>query len=71
MPNDKPTPDWIQAERQAHTLAALIDAAADDLVRSGPVPPDELQQCIAALEAEWADERAGRTEGGGADQRRA
>jgi hypothetical protein len=54
MPNDKPIADWTEAERQARALAALIDAAADDLAHNGPVPPAELQKRLDALEVEWA-----------------
>jgi hypothetical protein len=56
MPDDRPTSDWTEAERQARELAAMIDAAADDLERNGPVPPDGLRRRLAALEAEWAGE---------------
>jgi len=56
MPDDRPTSDWTEAERQAQEVAALIDAAADDLDRNGPVSPDELRRCLEALEAEWAGE---------------
>lgn len=62
MPNDKPTPDWTEAERQAQTLAALLDEAAEDLARNGLVRPAELRQRLNALEAEWADERPNRAE---------
>jgi hypothetical protein len=62
MPNDKPTTDWTEAERQAQALAALIDEAAEDLARNGPVSPVELRQRLEALEAEWADERPRRAE---------
>ena len=54
MPNDNPTAGRTEAERQAQALAVLIDAAADDLARNGPVTPDELRQRLGALEAEWA-----------------
>jgi hypothetical protein len=67
MPNDKPTTDWTEAERQAQTLAATIDEAADALARNGPVPPAELRRRPDALEAERADgppRRAKRTEAG-------
>jgi hypothetical protein len=56
MPDDRTTSDWTEAERQAHELAALIDAAGDDLDHNGPVPPDELRRRLEALEAEWAGE---------------
>jgi hypothetical protein len=56
MPDDRPTADRTEAERQAQELAALIDAAADDLEHNGPVPPDELRRRLEALEAEWAGE---------------
>lgn len=56
MPDDRPASDWTEAERQARDLAALIDAAADDLERNGPVSPDKLRQRLEALEAEWAGE---------------
>jgi hypothetical protein len=56
MPDDVATSDWSDAERQAGELAALIDAAADDLDRNGPVSPDELRRRLEALEVEWAGE---------------
>jgi hypothetical protein len=56
MPDDRPTSDWTEAERQAQELAALIDAAGDDLARNGPVSPEELRRRLEALEAEWAGE---------------
>jgi hypothetical protein len=56
MPDDRPTSDRTEAERQAQELAALIDAAGDDLQHNGPVPPDELRRRLEALEAEWAGE---------------
>ena len=55
MPNDKPITRWTETARQGQTLAALVDAAAVDLVRNGPVPPDELRRRLEALEAEWAE----------------
>lgn len=54
MPDDRPTSDWTEAERQARELAALIDAATDDLERNGSVSPDELRRHLEALEAELA-----------------
>jgi hypothetical protein len=57
MSDDRPMPDVTEVERQACTLAALLDAAAGELERDGPVPPTELQRRLAALEAEWAGER--------------
>jgi hypothetical protein len=56
MPNDRPTSDWTEAERQAQELGALIDAAGDDLARNCPVSPEELRRRLEALEAEWAGE---------------
>ena len=56
MPDDRPTSDWTEAERQAQELAALIDAAGDDLARNGPVSSEELRRRLEALEAEWAGE---------------
>jgi hypothetical protein len=56
MPDDRPASDWTEAERQAQELAALIDAAGDDLARNGPVSPEELRRRLEALEAEWAGE---------------
>ena len=56
MPDDRPTSDWTEAERQAQELGALIDAAGDDLARNGPVSPEELRRRLEALEAEWAGE---------------
>ena len=56
MPDDRPTSDWTEAERQAQELAALIDEAGDDLARNGPVSPEELRRRLEALEAEWAGE---------------
>ena len=58
MPNDRPTPEWSAAERQARKLAALLDAAGDDLDRNGPVSATELQRRLAALERAWAAEEA-------------
>ncbi len=58
MPDDRPTPDSTGTERQAQHLAALIDAAGDDLGRNGPVRPEELRQRLLALEAEWAQRAA-------------
>jgi hypothetical protein len=55
MPNDNPAPNRTEAERQAHALAALIDAAGDDLARHGPVSPAELRRRLEALEAEWEE----------------
>ena len=51
MPDDRPAPELTEAERQARALAALLDAAADELERAGPVPPAELQRRLAALDA--------------------
>ena len=56
MPDDRPAPELTEAERQARALAALLDAAADELERAGPVPPAELERRLAALEAAWAGE---------------
>ena len=42
----------LPAERQARDLAALLDAAADDLERNGPVPPAEVRRTLLALYAE-------------------
>jgi hypothetical protein len=71
MPDDRPTSDWTAAERQAQELAALIDAAGDDLARTGPVSPEELRRRLAALEAEWAGEgvEVDKTPRGDADHR--
>jgi hypothetical protein len=71
MPDDRPTSDWTEAERQAQELAALIDAAGDDLARTGPVSPEELRRRLAALEAEWAGEgvEVHKTPRGDADHR--
>jgi hypothetical protein len=57
MPDDNPTGNWSDADRQAETLAALIDAAGDDLERHGPVAPADLRRRLEALEAEWAEDR--------------
>lgn len=54
MPDDRHTAEPTEAERQARALAALIDAAGDDLERNGPVSPAELRRRLEALEAEWA-----------------
>jgi len=59
MPNDNPTTDRTEAERQARLLAAEIDAAGDDLAANGPVLPAALRQRLEELEREWA-EAAGR-----------
>ena len=56
MDDDRPASDRDEAQRQAEALAALLDAAADDLKRHGPVSPDELRRRLMALEAEWAGE---------------
>jgi hypothetical protein len=56
MPDDRPASERDEAQRQAEALAALLDAAADDLARHGPVRPDELRWRLMALEAEWAGE---------------
>jgi hypothetical protein len=70
MPDDRHTPESTEAERQAQRLAAQIDAAADDLERNGPVPPEELRQRLLALEAEWAREAAHTPPGTKAERRR-
>ena len=62
MPNDNPTPDRTEAERQARLLAAEIDAAGDDLAANGPVSPAALLQRLAALEREWAEAPGRETE---------
>jgi hypothetical protein len=54
MPDDRP--DLTESEHQALTLAALLDAAADELERDGPVTPTELQRRLSVLEAAWAGE---------------
>ena len=59
MPNDNPTPDRTEPERQARLLAAEIDAAGDDLAANGPVSAAALRQRLEELEKEWA-EAAGR-----------
>ena len=57
MPDDRPAPELTEAERQARALAALLDAAADELERAGPVPPQpSCERRLAALEAAWAGE---------------
>lgn len=47
-PETKPIP----AVQQARDLAALLDTAADDLERNGPVPPAEVRRTLLALYAE-------------------
>jgi hypothetical protein len=69
MPGDRPTSDWTEAERQAQELAALIDAAGDDLEHNGPVSPDELRRRLEALESEWAAEGMDQTPSGEASHR--
>lgn len=53
-PETKLTP----AEQQARELEAVLNAAADDLERNGPVPSDEVRRILLALYAELAGERA-------------
>jgi hypothetical protein len=50
-PDPGPVPDAVAAEVDA--LAALLDAAAEDLDRNGPVSPADLRDALAALDAEW------------------
>jgi hypothetical protein len=70
MPDDRHTPESTKAERQAQHLAALIDAAGDDLERNGPVQPEVLRQRLLALETEWAREAAHTPPGTKAARRR-
>jgi hypothetical protein len=65
MPDDRPRSEWTEAERQTRELAALIDAAGDDLERNGPVSPAELRQRLEALETEWAKSEEADTPPGG------
>jgi spore germination cell wall hydrolase CwlJ-like protein len=53
MPDDRYTSELPDAERQARELAALIDAAGDDLDRNGPLPSAALRRRLQMLEAEW------------------
>lgn len=69
MPDDRHPSDWTVAQRQAQEAAALIDAAADDLERNGPVPQADLRQRLLALEAEWAAEEADKPPAVEADRR--
>jgi hypothetical protein len=69
MPNDNPTGNRSEADKQAQVLAALIDAAGDDLERHGPVAPAELRRHLEALEAEWAEDRPDRRAGPAKDSR--
>ncbi len=46
------------AESGARATADSIDAAADDLVRNGPVAPDELRRMLTDIETEWASATA-------------
>ncbi len=48
-----------ETHQQAQALAALLDAAADDLRANGPVPAAELAEMLAGLEQEWAALEAG------------
>ncbi|MFM2041963.1 MAG: hypothetical protein RLY86_539 [Pseudomonadota bacterium] len=41
------------AARQAATLAASLDAAADELETVGPVSRGELAAALAAFDREW------------------
>jgi len=41
-------------EFRGDELARSIDAAADDLLRNGPVLPAELRKMLIDIEAEWA-----------------
>ncbi len=56
MPDGRQPAEWTEAARQARELAALIDAAGDDLERNGPELPTNLHRRLEALEAEWAGE---------------
>lgn len=47
-----PETKLLPAEQQARDLATLLDAAADDLERNGPVPPAEVRRTLLALYAE-------------------
>ena len=69
MPDDRHKSEPTEAERQARALAALIDAAGDDLERNGPVSPAELRQRLEALEAEWAGAGANKPSDGKASRR--
>ncbi len=51
-----PDPKLTDAEGQASELAAMLDEAADDLKRNGPVPVEELRRRLSALHAELAAE---------------
>ena len=52
----EPDPKLTDAERQASELAAILDEAAGDLERNGPVPVEELRRRLSALHAEPAAE---------------
>ena len=56
MPDDRPTSDRTEAERQAQELAALIDAAGMILSIMVPCRRIGLRRRLEALEAEWAGE---------------
>lgn len=47
-----------EALRQARLFGESIDAAAEELERTGPVPPEEVARVMAELEKEWAEESA-------------
>ncbi|NYZ17253.1 hypothetical protein HL658_32305 [Azospirillum sp. RWY-5-1] len=42
------------AERRARALAESIDAAAAELLVTGPVPPAVVARVMAELEDEWS-----------------
>ena len=50
----EPDPKLTDAERQASELAAMLDEAADDFERNGPVPVENLLRKLSALHAEPA-----------------